>query len=267
VMHAYCPSSVVQAIRRRRLGPYWNRTETFEALRRYVNMGLDGLRDKVVRLLAGERVKVDTGTYQNDLSSFTSADDVLTMLTHTGYLCFEDMSGEGVGEVYVPNKEVAGELRRSVVDSGWPEVARSISASEALTQALLDGDEAAVAEGIARAHEDVASVITYNNEADLAATLRLALYAASSRFRLVREAPAGKGFADLALVPLMSRPGPGAVVELKMGGTADDALAQIRSRDYAHALEGLATGGLVLCGIAYDRDAKTHTCKIVREER
>jgi len=264
VVRTYAPHSVVMAVSSGEMGSWWNQTETFDALRRYIVMDFDGLRDKVTRLVAGERVSVNTGMYTNDLGNLASADDVLTLLVHLGYLGFEMTDPVGIGDVFVSNREVAAEFANSVLASPgrWTGLARSLADSKDLVEALLTGDADAVAEGVARAHEGVASVITYNNEADLAATLRVALYAASSRFRLVREAPAGKGFADLAMVPLASSPGPGVVVELKVDGTADEALAQIHERNYAQALDGLATGGLVLCGIAYDSRAKTHTCRI-----
>lgn len=81
---------------------------------------------------------------------------------------------------------------------------RSIAESERLLDALVAGDSGAVAAGVERAHEDASSVIAYNDENALAATLRLAFFSAIRRWRLVREAPAGRGFADLTLVHLVS---------------------------------------------------------------
>lgn len=121
--------------------------------------------------------------------------------------------------------------------------------------------------GVARAHEDASSIIAYNNESSLACTLRLAFFSAIRRWRVVREAPAGKGFADMVLVPLASSPAttPGVVIELKYGDTAEHALEQIRERGYARALEGLtAARDVILCGIAYDPKTKRHSCRIER---
>lgn len=68
----------------------------------------------------------------------------------------------------------------------------------------MAGDAGAVAAGVERAHEDASSVIAHNDENALAATLRLAFFSAVRRWRRVREAPAGRGFADLTLVHLVS---------------------------------------------------------------
>ena len=264
-VEAYSPRSMVCSMESGNFRSYWSETETYEALRRYIDMDMDGLHDKVVRLVAGGRVEVNTGTYGNDMTSLASADDVLTLLVHLGYLTYDDATREA----FVPNREVMGEFANSVEAGreGWGEVARSIRESEALLRALVAGDADAVAAGVERAHEDAASVIAYNGEASLAATLRLAFFSAIRRWRLVREMPAGRGYADLVLVPLASSPAgtPGVVIELKYGATAEEALAQVRERGYGRALEGLAAeGNVVLCGIAYDPATKCHSCVIER---
>ena len=260
---AYSPKSVVEAMTSGEFASYWNMTETFEALRRYIDLDMDDLHEKVVELMAGGRVRVNTGTYVNDMTTLNSADDVLTLLIHLGYLAYDSEAEEA----FVPNREVLGEYANSVRDGGWDEVARSIAASDELLRALVAGDAEAVAAGVQRAHEDASSIIAYNGESSLAATLRLALFSAIRRWRVVREAPAGKGFADMTLIPLASSPAgtPGVVVELKYGSTAEAALAQIRERGYDRALEGLAASGdVVLCGIAYDPRTKEHACAIER---
>ena len=49
----YSPKSVVEAMLRHKFGTYWNQTETYEALKIYIQMDMDGLKDSVVRMLAG----------------------------------------------------------------------------------------------------------------------------------------------------------------------------------------------------------------------
>lgn len=88
----YSPKSVVEAMLRHKFGTYWNQTETYEALKIYIQMDMDGLQDSVVRMLAGERVKVNTGTFSNDMTTFSCKDDVLTLLVHLGYLTYDSSS-------------------------------------------------------------------------------------------------------------------------------------------------------------------------------
>ena len=49
----YSLKSVVEAMLRHKFGTYWNQTETYEALKIYIQMDMDGLKDSVVRMLAG----------------------------------------------------------------------------------------------------------------------------------------------------------------------------------------------------------------------
>lgn len=46
----YSPKSVVEAMLRHRFGTYWNQTETYETLKIYIQMDMDGLKDSVVNV-------------------------------------------------------------------------------------------------------------------------------------------------------------------------------------------------------------------------
>ena len=83
-LSTFSPRSVVASIDRKKFGNYWTSTETYEALRIYIDMNYDGLRDDVVKLLAGEEVYLNTNKFQNDMTTFKSKDDVLTLLIHLG---------------------------------------------------------------------------------------------------------------------------------------------------------------------------------------
>ena len=93
-------------------------------------MNFDGLKDAIVWTLGGERCKIDAGTFQNDMTSFTWKDDVLTLLVHLGYLAYDADSNE----VFIPNEEVQSEFDRAIRYSGWEEVGQALSLSEKLQQ-------------------------------------------------------------------------------------------------------------------------------------
>lgn len=132
----YSPKSVVEAMLRHKFGTYWNQTETYEALKLYIQMNLDGLKDAVVQMLAGETVPINTGTFANDMTSFSSKDDVLTLLVHLGYLTY-DSENETVA---IPNKEVSQEYINAISTMGWHEVMDAVQASRKLLQALWNMD-------------------------------------------------------------------------------------------------------------------------------
>ncbi|MCB5531969.1 AAA family ATPase, partial [Erysipelatoclostridium ramosum] len=76
----YSPKSVVEAMLRHKFGTYWNQTETYEALKVYIQMNMDGLKDAIVGMLAGESIRINTGTFSNDMTTFATRDDILTFL-------------------------------------------------------------------------------------------------------------------------------------------------------------------------------------------
>ena len=100
------------------LDTYWTETETFEALKIYIDMNFSGLRDTVVKLMAGGRQKIDTRSFVNDMTTFHSADDVLTLLVHLGYLGYDF----DTKEVFIPNREIMGEYVTATRVSQWSEI-------------------------------------------------------------------------------------------------------------------------------------------------
>ena len=120
----YSPNSVVQAISNEEWGDYWTETETYESLKYYIGMNEDGLRDAIISMLGGVRCKINTRTFQNDISNINSRDDVLTLLVHLGYLAYDSAQKE----VYIPNQEVADEFKNAVEYSGWEGVSAALQA-------------------------------------------------------------------------------------------------------------------------------------------
>ncbi|MCL1913737.1 MAG: AAA family ATPase [Eubacteriaceae bacterium] len=111
----YSPRSVVQSARTGFFRSYWNQTETYEALKAYIQMDLGGLREDIIAMLAGAQIPVQTRTFSNDMSSFESKDYVLTLLVHLGYLSFDDANST----VSIPYKEVGGEFVQTVNSLEW----------------------------------------------------------------------------------------------------------------------------------------------------
>lgn len=253
----YSPRSVVNAMLAGVYDTYWNQTETFEALRDYIVLNYDGLKDTVITLIAGQHTKIETGTFTNDMTTFGSADDVMTLLIHLGYLGY-DFSKK---EVFIPNYEVSMEFANAVRSAGWDEVVYALKASEQLLRATWNGEEDIVAAGIEKAHFET-SILNYNNENALSCTVSLAYYSAKRYYSIVREFPTGKGFADLVFLPRRNHMDkPAIVVELKWDGCVSGAIMQIRERKYLEALEDYK-GKVLLVGINYDKESKTHECRI-----
>lgn len=192
------------------------------------------------------------------MTTFTSADDVMTLLVHLGYLGYD---GERE-EVFIPNNEVLQEyVNATKQGDDWQIVSQAVKASDELLQAVFDGREADVASGVGAAHVET-SQIQYNDENALSYTLSLAFYSARRYYNIIREMPAGKGFADLVFVPRPQHGDkPALVVELKWNHDAETAIRQIKEKEYAGTLRNYA-GKVILVGINYDKKTKHHECRI-----
>ncbi|MCM1056193.1 MAG: ATP-binding protein [Firmicutes bacterium] len=259
--HIYNPKSVVEAMSRHRFSNYWTATESYEALKIYIDMDFDGLRADIVHMLGGGYVRVNTRSFQNDMQNFKTKDDVLTLLIHLGYLAYDSEEETA----FIPNREISEEFKNAMSVSGWPEIMRILKESDKLLQDTLNGDAASVAAGLDRAHTEAASILTYNDENSLACAIGLAYYSARKDYKLIREFPAGHGYADIVFLPLPSVGKPAIVVELKYDKSAHAAIQQIKDRHYTGSFEGY-TGEILAVGISYDRDNvnKPHSCVIER---
>ncbi len=251
------PNSVMRAIDNERCRSYWATTGAFDAVANYIQMNYEGLKDDIIRMLAGGRVNVNTSKFQNDMSAVRSRDDVLTVLIHLGYLSF-DWDEE---KCYIPNYEVAGEMRNAVEETNWTRVIHALEQSKQLLQATLEGDCEAVARGVDAAHDENTSILSYNNENSLACVLSIAYYYARNDYVIHRELASGKGFADLVLIPRKNVDSPAIILELKYNRDAEGDIAQIHRKQYP-AKVAQYTNNLLLVGINYDRQAKTHECRL-----
>lgn len=257
----YNPKSVVSALLRKRCRSYWAETETYTSLKNYIDMNFDGLKDAIVAMMSGYPCKIDTGTFENDMVSFKSKDDVLTLLIHLGYLSYDYRSDT----VFIPNEEIAAEFARAVKMSKWNAVSEAIARSDELLDATLAGDSEKVARMIDDIHTDNISILAYNDENSLSCVISLAYYSARKHYTLKRECPAGKGFADIAFVPKPSSGMPPMIVELKWDKNARTAIDQIKDREYYKAFSEYK-GKILLVGISYDRASKHHGCIIETTE-
>lgn len=255
--HIYSPKSVIDAVNRNRIGNYWTQSETYESLKIYIEMNEDGLKEAIIQMLGGARIKIDVATFQNDMTTIKCRDDVLTLLVHLGYLAYDSDNKS----VYIPNEEVKEEFVRAVTTGGHTEVAKLICSSDHLLEATLNMDEEAVAKAIEAAHTMGTSPTFYNNEQALRSIIRVAYISCLDEFIRIDELPSGKGYADVVFFPKKASSMPLILIELKWNKTDKGAIRQIKNRDYPQALKDYG-GDILLVGINYDPKSKEHTCKI-----
>lgn len=255
--HIYNPKSIVDAMTEECYRSFWTGTETYEALQIYIDLDVDGLKQSVVSMLAGGACLVDTGSFQNDMTSFKSKDDILTLLVHLGYLAFDEENSS----VFIPNEEVRNEFIRAVKNGNHKELVKAIQASDELIAATIRMDGDAVARMIEEVHSANTAPIFYNNEQALRTVILLAYISRMDDYCTIQELPTGNGYADIVFLPYKYSDKPAMIVELKWDKDAEGAIAQIKKNNYIEAIKNYG-GDILLVGINYDKNTKKHTCII-----
>ena len=268
VPHIYNPNSVVKSISRKRFGSYWTKTETFESLQEYIDMNIEGLRDDIVKLIAGEDVVVNVAKFQNDMVTFKTKNDVLTLLIHLVDLAIKpdsDIRVDNISKfvVHIPNEEIKMEFRNIVEDNkNYSGVYNLISKSYDLLNDIWSLNSDAVAKVFDEAHQDHTSILTYNDENSLLCVISLSLVLSTTdTYNVIRELPTGKGYANLVYLPKPGVNKPALLIELKYDKSAQTAITQIKEKNYLQFFKDYK-GEVLLVGINYSKDTKTHQCII-----
>lgn len=257
-LHIYNPKSVSDALTWKKFKSYWIGTETYEALKVYIERNFDGLKETVIEMLGGGRCRIDPTTFQNDMTTFYTKDDVLTLLVHLGYLTYDEQTDQ----VFIPNQEIIQEFIRAVKVGGWGNLMDALNHSEELLKSTWEMDADAVAKGVANARKDMSSILQYNDENSMACALYAAYSAARSYYaKPIRELPSGRGFADIVYLPLRNADCPALLIELKWNKSAQGAIRQIKKKEYADWLISY-TGDILLVAVNYDKKKDVHECII-----
>lgn len=257
----YNPYSVMRALQNRKCRSYWPKTSASESLMSYINMDFDGLQETITRLISGEEIEVSVEPFANDFESFRSRNDALTLLTHLGYLTYD----ENEKTVRIPNEEIRIEFRQILsgtdTNKKWAELIRK---SQKLLNDTVTGDQNAVATAIMEVRDSEYAPTFYNDEQTLRYVVKFAYIAAKDQFVKVEELPSGHGIADVAFLPKKRSRLPAMVIELKWNRTSEGAIGQIKDRNYPAVLKDYG-GDVVLVGINYNEKTNAHTtCRIER---
>lgn len=252
----YNPRSVVSYVSTGELKSYWTGTESYEALKQYIQTDAE-VRNAIVKLLGNEPVEIEPLGFKNKLAPLENLNDILTALVHLGYLTYNDSSKS----VRIPNYELRDQFRITIEKLEWDNVSGALGRSKELLNAAYACNSDKVAEILNAVHDESASLLAYNDENSLACAIIIAYYSTIEFYDMIRELPAGKGFADITYIPKRHKAVPAIIVELKYNKSARTAIDQIKDKHYTGGLAGYS-GDVILVGINYDRATKKHSCVI-----
>lgn len=80
-------------------------------------------------MMEDRSIAINVGSFSNDMTSFHSKDDVMTLLVHLGYLGYDAIHQE----VYIPNNEILNEFANAVRASEWGELTKALQQSQETT--------------------------------------------------------------------------------------------------------------------------------------
>ncbi|MCD8336207.1 MAG: ATP-binding protein [Lachnospiraceae bacterium] len=285
----YNPNSVVMALTENMISDYWPKAGEYEELKDYVLNDIDGVREAVMLLVAGEPVKANISEYATTAPVLKRRNEIFSAMTVYGYLNYYN------GCVRIPNRELWEEFDRIIQEEPKYSYMRELEKESArILQATYDGDEDTVGKVLAIVHTTESPLKAYReslamqnrashdgsacvhdsrwkswtcDEAELSGSVKLAYIAARNKYNMEREDQAGIGYVDYIFYPY-NRSDDGIIIELKVDDSPETALQQIKDKNYALKFQGKmgeqpkTTGRIILVGIGYYRKDKVHRCRI-----
>lgn len=259
----YNPRSVVLALQNNQLYNYWTSSGPYDEIFYYIKNNVQAVRDDLALMAAGERISVRIQEYAAMLLELNTKQQIFSAMVVYGLLTYEN------GQVFIPNKELMdkfNELLLTKASLGY--VHQLALKSELMLQATLHGDTETMSSILAFAHNTETPLLTYNNEAELSAIVNLVYLAARDRYYVQREDRAGLGYVDFIFYPY-NQHDDCLILELKVDHTPEEAIAQIKEKQYALKFAGSLgdahkryDGRILAVGIGYNKKDKQHRCKV-----
>ena len=252
----YNPRSVILALINGKCRSYWTKTGKLDEVLFFLKYNIDDVRDDVIKMVNHIPVRLEIlDEYTAGQKSPSNREEIYAAMIIYGLLSYHD------GELRIPNKELMLEFQKALKDDDFGAVAKLVRNSDEVLNATLDQRADIVVAYLHDIHNSEIPILKYNDENSLACVVTLAYLSARNKYRIEREEKSGKGFADFIFYPRKSHL-PGIILELKADGTPEEAIRQIRDKEYHEKLKKVSVEKIVIAGICYDRASKEHQCRI-----
>lgn len=259
----YNPRSVAAALSNNNLGNYWTSSGPYDEIYYYIEKNVADVRADLALMVSGEAVKCKIQEYAATSMKLGTREEIFSAMVVYGFLSYAN------GYISVPNRELMSRFEVMLKkEKSLGYVYRLARESERMVRATQMGDTKTMSEILEYAHNTETPLFGYNREAELSAVVNLVYLAARDDYRVEREDKAGIGYVDFIFYPERDRSMDGMILELKVDQTPDEAIRQVKEREYVLRFQGKIgekpkyTGRILLVGISYDRKEKTHRCKV-----
>ena len=250
----YNPRSVISALSRGICQSYWTNTGPMDEIIYHINQNIEEVKNDIIQMVSNIPVEIRLKGYGTEQLTLETRNQILSAMTVFGFLTYNNEILE------IPNKELMIKFDDALEDKSMNEVSKLVLKSDEMLKATIRQNIDKMAEIIQEAHDLNIPIIKYNDENSLACVINLVYLSARSKYKIVREMPAGIGFADFIFYP-KDKTKPAFIIELKKNSTPEDALNQIFDKRYDLALKDY-TGLKLAIGISYDSNLKKHDIKI-----
>ncbi|MDD7388119.1 MAG: AAA family ATPase [Lachnospiraceae bacterium] len=259
----YNPRSVVLALGNNCLDNYWTSSGPYDEIFYYIKNNVDSVRDDLALMVSGTFVPLKLQMYAATSQRLKTKEEILSAMVVYGFLSYQN------GSVSIPNKELMDQFSDMMMrEASLGYVYQLAKESERMLKATLAGDTDTMEQILELVHDTETPILAYNHETELSAVVNLAYLSARDVYRVEREEKAGKGFVDFIFYPELPMASDGIILELKVGHSPEEAIAQIKDKNYAvrftkkTGAQSRIPERILLVGIGYDRNTKKHRCRV-----
>ncbi len=252
----YNPRSVVLALMNGYCQSYWTRTGKMDEVLFFLKYNIGEVRDDVVKMVDGSSIWIDIEEeFAAGQEQPQNREAIYAAMIIYGLLSYSD------GELRIPNKELMIEFQKALKDDEFGYVAELVRNSGAVLEATLNKKGDIVASYLHDIHNSELPILRYNDENSLSCVVTLAYLSARNKYKVEREEKSGKGFVDFIFYPRRKNL-PGIILELKANKTPENAISQIKEKEYCEKLKKENVTHILAVGINYDTRVKEHQCVI-----
>ncbi|MDO4170400.1 MAG: AAA family ATPase [Lachnospiraceae bacterium] len=231
---------------------YWTETGPMNEIADCIEHNIDAVREDIVKLVAGIPVKIKLKGYSVSELQLNTRNEILSAMVVYGFLSYYD------GCLQIPNYELMEKYQEVLTRNSMGEVKQIVDRSREMIHATIRMDEEKVASILEEVHDKEIPFLNYNDENSLSCVVTLCYLSARDDYDIKREEKSGKGYCDYMFYPKKSNM-PAIILELKVNGTCDEAITQIKEKNYVEKVKSYKE--VLIVGINYDKK-KHHRCKI-----
>lgn len=245
------PRSVNYAFLDQECGNYWTETGPMNEIATYIEHNVQAVRTDIVNLVAENPVAIKLDGYSANNMDLNTREEILSAMVVFGFLSYYD------GQLTIPNHELMEKFNQVLSRESMGKVKKIVDQSKTMLEATINMDEAKVVEILELVHDQEIPFLKYNDENSLSCVVTLCYLYARDYYEITREEKSGKGYVDYIFKPLKS--GPAIVLELKHNKSAQEAIQQIKDKNYIQKVKDCQE--ILIVGINYN-EQKHHECII-----